>query len=214
MPRSGAVSSGTERAQCMGMNKTIFGILCFTTSLVVGTVACKKSDKPADNQPTSAKPAEPGAPAGTPTPTAPAGAGWRSIPNASAKLEIDAPAKWLDNGIGGAAGMHIEGGADFMINEMTAEEAGKKLADIKTDAEAMLFQKWITAEEKDGVTKLLYNMDKITMKGDEAVKDGTLVSFEARRDIAGKKYKCYGSAPDQAGAQEGLDLCLRVRIAP
>ncbi len=205
-------------AQYPIMNKTILGILCVSSSLVLGTVACKKSDKPSDPQPTSAKPTEPtGVAAGTPAPTAPtapAGAGWRSIPNAAAKLEIDAPATWLDNGIGGAAGMHIEGGADFMINEMSPDDAAKKLAEIKTDAEAMLFQKWITAEEKDGVTKLLFNMDKITMKGDEPVKDGTLVSFEARSDIGGKKYKCYGSAPDQAGAQEGLDLCLRVRLAP
>ena len=193
----------------------VVGFACLGASLVVGLVACKKANRteePASN----AKSAEF---AVAPTPIEPAptavakDAGWRSIPNAPAKLQVDAPRKWLNNGMGGAAGMHIENGADFLLSERAADDAGKTLREIKADAEAMLFQKWVTAKSDAGVTTLVYNMDKISMQGDEPVKSGTLVAFEVRRAIDGKPYKCYGSAPDQATADEAVTLCLHVRVA-
>ena len=199
----------------VGMNKTAFGVACLGASLVVGLVACKRANR-TEEPVNNAKSAE-FAIAPTPIEAAPTAAakddGWRMIPNATAKLQVDAPRKWLDNGMGGAAGMHIETGADFMLNEMAADDAGKTLAEIKTDAEAMLFQKWVTAKSAAGVTTLVYNMDKISMQGDEPVKSGTLVAFEVRRAIDGKPYKCYGSAPDQATADEAVALCLHVRVA-
>jgi hypothetical protein len=193
------------------MIKQMIVAVALVSTMAVG---CKKSDKnevAGVAKPTGAAPATGGS-AVAPAPAA-ADSGWRSIPNAPEKMTIDAPAKWLDNGVGGAAGMHIEGGADFMIREMDAEDATKKIADIKTETEEMMFQKWVTAEDKDGVIKLIYNIDKITMKGDEPVKDGTKVAFEIRRELGGKKYKCYGTSPDLANAQEGADLCSRVKIA-
>ena len=197
------------------MNKTVFGVACVAASLVVGLVACKRANRteePASNA-QSAEFAIAPTPIG-PSPTAEAkDDSWRSIPNATAKLQVDAPRKWINHGIGGAAGMHINNGADFMLNEMAADDARKTLREIKADAEAMLFQKWINATTDAGVTTLVYNMDKITMQGDEPVKSGTLVAFEVRRPIDGKPYKCYGSAPDQATADEAVALCMHVRVA-
>jgi hypothetical protein len=196
------------------MTKSMIAIFALASTMAV---ACKKSDQGESSgatKPTQA-PALTGAATESATPGAAKAAesGWRSIPNATEKLQIDAAAKWLDNGMGGAAGMHIEGGADFMIRAMDPDDAAKKIAEVKTDAEQMLFQKWLTAEDKDGVIKLIYNIDKITMKVDEPVKDGSNVAFEVRRELGGKKYKCYGSAPDQASAKEAVDLCSRIKPA-
>jgi hypothetical protein len=183
------------------------------TALSVTTVACKKSDdaKPSAApaaEGTAAKPSEPGAkPAEPAAAAAPAG---RKIPNSSG-LVVDAPAKWLDNGIGGAAGMHLDGDAGmFMVRETSAEEAAKKLAEFKTDTESTGVKKWVSAEETPDGFKTLYTTDKLTMKGDEMVKDGELYAFHVRRKIGDKAHDCYGSAAKQADASEAIDLCMKI----
>jgi hypothetical protein len=173
-------------------------------ALAAGLTACKKKEETKTETPAASG-------EGTPKTTETPAAKGRSIPNANG-LVVEAPAKWLDNGIGGAAGMHLDAdGGMFMINETSPEEAAKGMAGWKKDTEEMLFQKWITAEElPDNGFKALYAIDKIKMKGEEPVKDGTQFAFHTRRKIGDKVRDCYGSAATQADAQEGLDLCLKV----
>ncbi len=197
------------------MNKTVFGIGCLGASLIVGLVACKRANRieePASNAQAPEFAIAPIPIAPTPAPVA-KDAGWRTIPNATPALQVDAPSTWRNNNIGGAAGMHIENRANFMLNHMAADDAGKTLTELKADAQALLFQTWITAKSTAGVTTLIYNIDKISMQGNQPVKSGTLVAFEVRRTIADKPFKCYGRAPDQATADEAVSLCLRVREA-
>jgi hypothetical protein len=179
---------------------TLFAALALT----LGVAACKKKndeaktdDKTAAGD-TSAKTTE--------TPKAKG----RKIANGNG-LVVEAPAKWLDNGIGGAAGMHLDADAGmFMVRETSPEEAAKKMADWKKETEEMMFQKWISADETPDGWKALYVVDKITMKGDEAVKDGSNFAFHVRRKIGDKVHDCYGSAAKQEDAQEGLDICTKV----
>ena len=182
-----------------------FTHLIAALTLVLGFTACKKKDE-AKQEPAAQTTG--GSPKTT-EPAKPAKAG-RTIPNSSG-LVVEAPAKWLDNGIGGAAGMHLDADAGmFMVRETAPEEAAKDLATFKKETEEMLFQKWISADALPDGFKTLYVMDKITMKGDEPVKDGSTFAFHVRRKIGDKVHDCYGSAATQENAAEGLDLCLKV----
>jgi len=171
--------------------------------LVAGFAACKKKEE---------KAADPGG-ASDPKTTEPKTdkpAGGRKIPNGQG-LTVDAPAKWEDNGIGGAAGMHLAGDAgNFSVMETSAEEAAKPFATWKSETEEILFQKWISAEEVPDGFKALYSMDKIKMQGEEPVKDGSTFAFHTRRKIGGKVHDCYGSAVAEADAKEAIDLCMKV----
>lgn len=176
-------------------------------ALTAGLTACKKKkeeDKtaPAGGDTTAPKTAD--------TPKEAPKAKGRTIPNSDG-LVVDAPAKWLDNGIGGAAGMHMDAdGGMFMVRETAPEEAAKKMADWKKETEEMMFQKWISADETPDGFKALFVVDKITMKGDEPVKDGSNYAFHVRRKIGDKVHDCYGSAAKQEDAAEGMDLCTKV----
>lgn len=177
-------------------------------ALVLGS-ACKKDaakDKESAAQPAATEPK-------TAEPAAKPAAKGRSIPNANG-LVVDAPAKWLDNGIGGAAGMHLDADAGmFTVRETAPEEAAKNLATFKKETEEVMFQKWISAEEIPDGFKTLYVLDKMTMKGEEMVKDGSTFAFTVRRKIGGKVYDCSGSAATQETAAEAIDLCLKVNAS-
>ena len=170
---------------------------------------CSKKDKPAEDKgakPTEtaakdeAKPAEPAKPA----------ASGRAIPNSSG-LVVDAPAKWKDNGIGGAAGMHLDADAgQFQVRELAAEELDQKMDAWKGDTEQIMFQKWVSAEETPDGWKAIYVLDKMTMKGEEMVKDGSTFAFHVRRKIGDKVYSCSGSAATQETATEAVELCNKV----
>ena len=176
------------------------------SALLTSLVACKAKDEAAD-QP-AGKTTE-AAPAGKPAPAAKASSG-RSIPN-SDSLSVDAPAKWLDNGVGGAAGLHLDADAgNFSLNLVTPEEAAKNMATIKSETEQMLFEKWVSSAETPDGFKLVYVIDKITMKGDEPVKTGTTLGFQVRRKIGGKLYSCSGGAETQAIIDEAVALCEHV----
>ncbi len=181
-----------------------------TTFALVAGAGCKKKDDAAkaDQPAGEAKTTEAKTEAKT-EPKAPAKKG-RSIPNING-LVVDAPAKWLDNGIGGAAGMHLDAdGGMFLVREPSPEEAGKKLADMKKETEEIMFEKWVSADETPDGFKMLWVIPKITMKGDEAVKDGTGFAFHVRRKVGGKLYDCTGSALKQEDANEAVDLCNKI----
>ena len=73
-----------------------------------------------------------------------------------------------------------------------------------------MFQKWISADELPGGWKAVYAIDKVTMKDDEPVKDGTAFAFTVRRAIGGKAHDCSGSAATEEVAREGVELCLTI----
>ena len=177
-------------------------------ALVVGFAGCKKKDEAKKDETAPTTPTTEGAAKTTETPAAAKG---RKIPNANGFV-VEAPARWIDNGIGGAAGMHLDAdGGGWQLRESSAEESAKSMADWKKDTEEILFQKWISAEEIPGEGfKALYTMDKITMKGDEPVKDGSQFAFHVRRKIGGTSQECYGTAAKEEDAKEGLDLCMKV----
>ena len=177
-------------------------------ALVLGS-ACKKND--ANKEPAAQPTAAEGSPKTTETPVAPkAAAKGRAIPNANG-LVVDAPAKWVDNGIGGAAGLHLEGDAgNFQVRETAPEEAAKPLATFKSETEEIMFQKWVSAEEIPDGFKAIYVLDKMTMKGEDLVKDGSTFAFTVRRKIGGKVHDCSGSAATQETAAEAVELCLKV----
>jgi len=181
-------------------------------ALVLGS-ACKKSED--KKEPAAGEAAKTGEAGKTgEAPKEGKVAAGRKIPNASG-LTVDAPAKWLDNGIGGAAGMHLES-ADagmFTVRETAAEEAAKDFKTWKGETEQVMFQKWISSEEIPGGFKALYVLDKMTMKGEEMVKDGSTFAFTVRRKIGDKVHDCSGSAATEETAKEAMDLCMKVNAS-
>lgn len=199
--RLDARAAGAERAL---VDRMKFTHLIAALALASGVAACKKKEEKTDTTATTE------APKGTEAPKeAPKAAGGRKVPNANG-LVLDAPAKWKDNGIGGAAGYHLDADAGgFQIRELEGEEAAMAFADWKKQTEEILFKKWISADETpDGFTAL-YEIDKMTMKGEEMVKDGSQFAFHVKKKVGGKVYYCYGTAAAEADAKEGLDLCSK-----
>jgi hypothetical protein len=179
-------------------------------ALALGLLACGKKDKETKSEPaatggeTATKPSEP-----APPPPPPKKAG-RDIPN-SRGLVVEAPAKWLDNGIGGAAGMHLDAdGGDFSVREVSAEEAGEAMEAHKKGTEEFLFEKWISSKKTADGWELVYVLDKIEMKGDEAKKVGTTFAFDVRRKIGAALYSCSGAASTKEIAEEAIALCQKV----
>ena len=179
-------------------------------SLVLGVPACKKKD--ADNnkaEPASTDPAAKTAPDPAQPAPPPASKG-RKIPNSNG-LVVDAPAKWQDNGIGGAAGMHLDGLAgDFQLRESSAEEKAKTLDQYKEESQTPMFDKWVSAETTPDGWKALDIGHKIEMKGEEAVKGAAQFEFHIHRKIGDKPYECYGTANKKEDALEAMELCTKV----
>jgi hypothetical protein len=204
--RAASPTFGPSRAALARMKLTH---IIAALALTAGLTACKKKKEEAKTEPAAAGDMAGAAKTDEAPKEAPKASG-RSIPN-SQGLVVDAPAKWQDNGIGGAAGMHLDGLAgDFQVRELEGEEAAKKFDDWKKETEEMLFQKWISADETADGWKALYTMDKIKMEGDEPKKDGSTYAFTLKRKIGDKTYYCSGSALKQEDAQEALDLCTKV----
>lgn len=154
-------------------------------------------------KPTEAEPATAAEPAKAAT-------GGREIPN-SKGLSVDAPAKWLDNGIGGAAGMHMDADAgDFHLWEVTPEEAAKDMNTIKKETEEIMFEKWVSSKATADGFELIYVLDKMEMKGEELKKVGTTFGVTVRRKIGATLYTCGGAASTKEIAEEAVALCGKV----
>ncbi len=159
--------------------------------------------KPTEAKPTESEPAKPTEPA------KPAKTG-RDIPN-SKGLSVDAPAKWLDNGIGGAAGMHLDGDAgDFHLWEVAPEEAAKDMDTIKKETEEIMFEKWVSSKKAADGFELIYVLSKMEMKGDDMKKVGTTFGTTVRRKIGATLYTCGGAASTKEIAEEAVALCGKV----
>ncbi len=174
------------------------------------TSACSKKNEAAKDQPATDNTAAPADPSAKTTETPKPAAKGRAIPNASG-LVVDAPAKWLDNGIGGAAGMHLDAdGGMFTVREAEGEEATQSLDDWKKGTEEIMFQKWVSADAQPDGFKAIYMLDKMTMKGEDMVKDGSAVASTVRRKTGDKTYVCSGSAATEETAKEAADLCYKI----
>jgi len=134
----------------------------------------------------------------------------RAMPN-SKGLVLDAPAKWGDNGIGGAAGFHLaDDQGNIMLNEVSTEEANKPFETTKKETEEILFEKWITADKTADGFKMVYVIPKVAMKGDEMEKVGTQFAYTVRRKIGATLYNCTGSAATKEIVDEAVALCDKV----
>jgi hypothetical protein len=132
------------------------------------------------------------------------------MPN-SKGLVLDAPAKWQDNGIGGAAGFHLaDDQGNIMLDEVSPEEAGKSFETIKKETEEILFEKWVSSDKTADGFKLVYVIPKIAMKGDEMEKVGTQFAYTVRRKIGATLYRCSGSAATKEIVDEAVALCDKV----
>jgi len=163
-------------------------------------VPTTEAAKPAEGAATATKPAEPEKPK----------ASGRSMPN-SKGLVLDAPAKWEDNGIGGAAGFHMaDDQGMLMMSEVSPEEANKPFDVTKKETEEILFEKWVTSDKTADGFKFVYVIPKLAMKGDEMEKVGTQFAFTVRRKVGPTLYNCTGTAATKEIAEEAVALCDKV----
>jgi hypothetical protein len=132
------------------------------------------------------------------------------MPN-SKGLVLDLPAKWEDNGIGGAAGFHLaDDQGTIMLNEVSAAEAAKTMETTKKETEEILFEKWVSSAKTADGFKMVWVVPKVAMKGEEMVKVGTQFAYTVRRKIGPTLYDCGGSAATKELVDEAVALCDKV----
>jgi hypothetical protein len=135
-------------------------------------------------------------------------AGFKKIPNING-FSVKVPANAKPNGIGGAAGFHTaDDSFSFVLMEIKVpKEMKKTMKDAKKDASAYFFKKWVSSKAtKDGWI-LVYHSQKL--KDGKPV--GTLYSFEVRRKLNNKIYKCYGSIKNEKGIADCLTACNSIK---
>lgn len=139
--------------------------------------------------------------------------GFVAVPNVSG-LKAKVPEGAKPNGVGGAAGFHTDDDSfGFTLMEVTGDAAGKSMEDVKTETEEILFKKWIKSEKKDDGWVLTYESPKMNFDGDEPKEEGVVYSFEVRRKIGDKTYKCYGGIAKAEGLDAVVDACNSVKAA-
>jgi hypothetical protein len=84
------------------------------------------------------------------------------------------------------------------------------MATWKGETEEIMFQKWVSADATPDGWKAIYVLDKMTMKGEELVKDGSTFAFHVRRKIGDKVHDCSGSAATEETAKEAIELCTKI----
>lgn len=190
--------------------------LTFVVAVLALSACGSKKDKedkapPAATTTEAAKPTETAAePAKKPAEPEKPKASGRSMPN-SKGLVLDAPAKWEDNGIGGAAGFHMADDQGMLVmNEVSPEEAGKSFETVKKETAEILFEKWESSEKTAEGFKLVYVIPKLAMKGEEMEKVGTQFAYTVRRKVGATLYNCTGTAATKEIAAEAVALCDKV----
>jgi|GEM_PF-2465516 len=137
--------------------------------------------------------------------------GFVSIPNVNG-LKAKVPEGAKPNGVGGAAGFHTDDDSfKFVLQEETGDAAGKTFDQAKASAEEMFFKKWIKSEATDDGWVLTYESPKIDFEGDEPKEVGVVYSFEVRRKIGSKTYKCYGGIAKAEGLDAVVDACNSIK---
>jgi len=197
-------------------------LFCFTLILALGLVGCKdkKKDEAAPKGPEKAPavaPVKKVVPKKevkkiekvTPKKVDLAGPGFKKIPNIQG-LVADVPAGAIPNGIGGAAGFHSKDNSfSFMLREITGAALKQTFKKAKKDIKAVFFKKMIKAKRtKDGWI-FIYHMKNPNEKTSKKIP--VIFSFEIKRKIGDKVYKCYGGIEVEKGMDEVIKSCLSIK---
>ena len=139
--------------------------------------------------------------------------GFVAVPNVSG-IKAKVPAGAKPNGVGGAAGFHTEDDSfGFTLMEVSAERQGKSMEDVKTETEEFLFKKWIKEEKTEDGWVLTHEAPKMNFDGDEPKEEGVVYSFEVRRKIGDKTYKCYGGIAKAEGLDAVVETCKGLKAS-
>ena len=137
--------------------------------------------------------------------------GFLAIPNISG-MKVKVPDGAKPNGVGGAAGFHTDDDSfGFTLMEVSADRQGKSMDDVKKETEEILFKKWIKSEATDDGWVLTYEAPKMNFDGDEPKEVGVVYSFEVRRKIGDKTFKCYGGIAKADGLDAVVDACKSIK---
>jgi hypothetical protein len=137
--------------------------------------------------------------------------GFVAIPNING-MKAKVPDGVKPNGVGGAAGFHSEDDSfGFVLQEVSADRLGKSIDDVKTETEEIMFKKWIKADKTDDGWVLTYEAPKMNFDGDEPKEVGVVYSFEVRRKIGDKTYKCYGGISKAEGLDAVVEACNSIK---
>jgi len=135
--------------------------------------------------------------------------GFKKIPNIKGFI-AKVPAHAIANGLGGAAGFHSKDESfDLILREVKGDELKKDFKSAVKDAKAILFKKMVKKEKtKDGWV-LIWNMENMNDKTKKA--SPVMFSFEVRRVIEGKTYKCYGGILKEKGIADCVAACQSIK---
>jgi hypothetical protein len=139
--------------------------------------------------------------------------GFQPVPNISG-IEAKVPDGVKPNGVGGAPGFHTDDDSfRFVLQELSDAEQGKTFEQAKSSAEELFFKSWMESKSTDDGWVLTYEASKINFDGDEPEEVGVVYSFEVRRKIGDKSYKCYGSIASADGLGTVVDACQSLRAS-
>ncbi len=137
--------------------------------------------------------------------------GFTKVPNVNG-IKAKVPEGVKPNGVGGAAGFHTDDDSfRFTLMEVKGDAMSKSMEDVKKETEEFLFKKWIKEEKTDDGWVLTYESPKMDLSGDEAKEVGVMYSFEIRKKVGDKTYKCYGAIPKQDGLGAVVDACKSLK---
>ncbi len=137
--------------------------------------------------------------------------GFVALPN-MAGMKVKVPEGATPNGVGGAAGFHTDDDTfGFVLMEVSAEQQGKSMEDMKAETESILFKKWIKSDKTDDGWVFTYEAPKMNFDGDEPKEVGVVYSFEVRRKIGDKTYKCYGGLSKAEGLDAAIEACNSIK---
>ncbi|MBU1238205.1 hypothetical protein KKF84_17210 [Myxococcota bacterium] len=197
-------------------------LFCFAIILAVGLTGCKdkKKEEAAPKDPVKAPvmaPAKKVLPKKdvkkvvkvAPKKVELAGPGFKKIPNING-LVADVPAVAVPNGIGGAAGFHSKDNSfSFTLREIKGAAQKETFKKAKKDIKAMFFKKMIKAKKtKDGWV-FIYHMKNPNEKTSKKIP--VIFSFEIKRTIEGKVYKCYGGIEVEKGMDDVIKACNSIK---
>jgi hypothetical protein len=120
-------------------------------------------------------------------------------------LVADAPAGAGANE--GLAGFHSDDESVYVMVRAASPTDALDFAAAKTEAEAILFKKWIKSEKTADGWILTYVGTGIDMNG----KEYDAYTFDVRRRIADVNYECYGAVKKEADLQKNVQICQSLR---
>ncbi len=123
-------------------------------------------------------------------------------------LLVDLPAGTEANF--GGSGFHSSDESVFVMLRAAADTDAKDFETAKTNAEAMLFKKWIKSEKTADGWSLTYVGTGMDMNA----KEYDNYNFEVRRKIGAASYTCYGAVKKQADLEKNVKICQSLKAKP